>query len=586
MILVTVGTEQYPFNALLDWVGALMQAGFIAPEEEVVVQYGACTRFPDRVKIYQRLPESEFKALVAQARLVIAHCGEGTALLLKTFNVPYVLVPRTQRWGEHVDNHQLEMAAALEKQGVAIARSPADLIHFLATPTTAPPPLESDSQLCRALTQLCPPTASRRMMLVCSSGGHFKAMQELRAFWSAFAERTWVTFRTRATESELTVEGDWVHWAFHPTNRNLPNLVRNLVLAVGVLRQERPDVVVSTGAGVAVPFLLLAKLLYGSTVVFVESKTRLQKLSLSALLLRICGALDHLIVQAPALAALYPEAVLVDSSGSAAATETLPAQFSSPASIKGKPDFIGLHDSLLVSAPTLEGRFNGAALLEQVHSACALLSPPTLLSPQVLPAQIVVVDMQAVQSIDSAGLDALMRLWRQVKTGNGQLVLWSVPPRVMAVLMRARFDRLLRIDPATAAVRQASSPPAVPTGATTVVPQSSWRRAVDIGVALAGLGVTTVALLPIAIAIKLESPGPIFTREMCCGYMGQQFSTWKFRTSRVPDTTTSPSAAATQLTQVGKVLHYLRLDKLPLFWNVLVGEMRLTGGYAPRSSGL
>jgi UDP-N-acetylglucosamine transferase subunit ALG13 len=294
MILVTVGTEQYPFNALLDWVGALMQAGFIAPEEEVIVQYGACTRLPDRVKVYQRLPETEFKALVAEARLVIAHCGEGTALLLKTFNVPYILVPRTQRLGEHVDDHQLEMAAALEQQGVAIARSPADLIHFLATPTTAPPPRQSDTQLCTVLTQRCPAATHQRMMLVCSSGGHFKAMQELRAFWQAFPARTWVTFRTRATESELGVEGDRVHWAFHPTNRNLPNLVRNLILAVGVLRQERPDIVVSTGAGVAVPFLLLAKLLYGSTVVFVESKTRLEKLSLSALLLRICGVLDSL----------------------------------------------------------------------------------------------------------------------------------------------------------------------------------------------------------------------------------------------------------------------------------------------------
>jgi lipopolysaccharide/colanic/teichoic acid biosynthesis glycosyltransferase len=156
----------------------------------------------------------------------------------------------------------------------------------------------------------------------------------------------------------------------------------------------------------------------------------------------------------------------------------------------------------------------------------------------------------------------------------------------MTVLMRARFDRLLRIDPATASVRQARSQAVAPTGTPTVLPQSPWRRAVDIGVALAGLGVTTLALLPIAIAIKLESPGPIFTREICCGYMGQQFSTWRFRTSRVPTAPTPSPQASPPVTPVGKVLRYLRLDKLPLFWNVLVGEMRLTGGYATRSSGL
>lgn len=93
MILVTVGTEQYPFNALLDWVALLMKEGMIT--EEVIIQYGSSTRLPDDVKISRVIPEVQFKKTVKQASAVIAHCGEGTALLLEDFDKPYILVPRT-----------------------------------------------------------------------------------------------------------------------------------------------------------------------------------------------------------------------------------------------------------------------------------------------------------------------------------------------------------------------------------------------------------------------------------------------------------------------------------------------------------
>jgi anti-anti-sigma factor len=574
MILVTVGTEQYPFNALLDWIGALMHAGFIAPEEDVVVQYGAATRLPDRIKIYQRLPESEFKTLVSQARLVIAHCGEGTALLLKTFDVPYVLVPRTGRLGEHVDDHQLEMAAALEKQGVAIARSPADLVRFLDSPTVAAPHYEFDDRLCAALSQRCPDRATQRMMLVCSAGGHFKAMQSLRGFWETCADRTWVTFQTRATATDLSLQGDRVHWAYHPTNRNLPNLVRNLVLAVGVLRQERPEVIVSTGAGVAVPFLLLAKLLLGSTVIFVESKTRLQKLSLSARILRACGVLDHLIIQSAALSADYPEAIVVDST--AIADPAQPTELTSVRPNVEHNPIWRLHDTVLVLAPDLEGKLDAVTLMERAESAYSFTSEPQF--PRTL-----VVDMQAIQTIDSIGMDALLQVWRKVKAAQGQLVVWSVQPKVQAVLHRARFERLFHFDSATGSLRQ---PVAIPTKSPVITPQTPWRRAVDIAAAIVGLVSTTVLLLPLAIAIKLESAGPIFTRELRSGYMGQQFSAWKFRTTALPAPATADLDIVPQVTQVGKVLRYLRLNKLPLFWNVLVGDMRLLGGYAPHSPSL
>lgn len=144
-----------------------------------------------------------------------------------------------------------------------------------------------------------------KVLLVCSAGGHFKAIYQLRSFWEV-CDRRWVTFRTPVTEASL--EGEQVDWAWSPTNRNIPNLLRNLVLAWKVLRRDRPDVVISTGAGVAVPFLFLAKLM-GSQTVFVESITRVSDLSLSAKL--ALPFVSVLYVHWSQLQLRYPQAELI-----------------------------------------------------------------------------------------------------------------------------------------------------------------------------------------------------------------------------------------------------------------------------------
>jgi len=145
-----------------------------------------------------------------------------------------------------------------------------------------------------------------KLLLVSSTGGHFNALCQLAPFWSQY-DRTWVTFKSATTESFLATES--VRWAFGPTNRNIPNLLRNLKLAVSVIFGDRPDMVVSTGAGVAVPFIFLAKLL-GIHTVFIESFTRVDDLSLSAKL--VLPFIDKLYVQWEQLQARYPQAELIN----------------------------------------------------------------------------------------------------------------------------------------------------------------------------------------------------------------------------------------------------------------------------------
>jgi len=115
------------------------------------------------------------------------------------------------------------------------------------------------------------------VMLVCSSGGHLQQMLALRPAWGLYSH-VWVTFDKSDARSLLKDER--VVYAYSPTNRNLKNLVRNLALAWRLLREVRPRVLLTTGAGVGVPFAWLGRL-RGVKIVYVESFTRIEGPSLT-----------------------------------------------------------------------------------------------------------------------------------------------------------------------------------------------------------------------------------------------------------------------------------------------------------------
>lgn len=102
-------------------------------------------------------------------------------------------------------------------------------------------------------------------------------MLALEPAWRGM-ERSWVTLR--GADSAYLLADERVTLGHGPTNRSLVNLVRNLGLAWRLLRRARPDAILSTGAGLAVPFFLVGKLL-GIRSVYVESVTRTETISLS-----------------------------------------------------------------------------------------------------------------------------------------------------------------------------------------------------------------------------------------------------------------------------------------------------------------
>lgn len=632
MILVTVGTEQYPFNALMDWICLLMKEGII--NEEVTIQYGASTRLPDNVNVSKVMPEIQFKKSIEQASAVIAHCGEGTALLLEEFDKPYILVPRTAQFNEHVDDHQIEMADELENQGILIARSPADLVKFLKLITIPrnSPSFGEDSLLCEYLSDRYPSQDYRNIMLVCSSGGHFKAMQGLSEYWQQFEQRDWITFKTGTTQSEL--KGEKAYWANSPTNRNLPNLIRNLLLAISVFSKKRPALTISTGAGVAVPFLVAAKYLCRSQVVFIESKTRIRDLSLSARLLRSLKALDLLVVRSEAIANRYPESVYIPTGNDQ----------SSLKSGLSNVQITSFQDTALISTPKKIFNSEARRFKEDFRELCQ----------EDESFRKIIIDMSNTEFIDSSGVGALiscLKILRQTDIQSGkveatELVLWSVNPQVISILKMTNLDHIFYIEPSTRTNRLSSrkiqslekkqfhrltqffyrlyhlliSIPILCTIAYVMyflyptikidprIPvhpsvRSFPKRIMDILGSLIGLSITAILFIPLAIAIKLESPGSVLFKQKRAGLMSKPFSIWKFRTmvknaeilkstvtNQIADSANCKDADSgkffknsndPRVTKVGRILRKTSLDELPQFFNVLVGDMSLVGTRPP-----
>ena len=106
------------------------------------------------------------------------------------------------------------------------------------------------------------------------------------------------------------------------------------------------------------------------------------------------------------------------------------------------------------------------------------------------------------------------------------------------------------------------------------------KRAMDIGLAFAGLVISLPFMGLVACAIKLEGKGPILFRQERVGERGRIFVLKKFRSMTVDAERNGPVWAAERdprVTRVGRWLRRTRLDELPQFWNVLSGDMSFVG---------
>ena len=205
---------------------------------------------------------------------------------------------------------------------------------------------------------------------------------------------------------------------------------------------------------------------------------------------------------------------------------------------------------------------------------------------QHIPDAQILLDFSKTKFIDSSGIGALIANLKSAQANNIELVLESVQPPVMATLAMTGLTDVLKISSSAKWSRQ-KSPETHPSV------KSAIKRAIDVVGAIVGLTITGLAFLPIALAIKLNSEGPILFHQTRCGWMGRKFRIWKFRSmyanaeSMKKQVKNQASGAFfkndndPRVTSIGSFLRRTSLDELPQFWNVLKGDMSLVGTRPP-----
>lgn len=115
MIFVTVGTHEQPFNRLIEEVDRLKGEGII--EDEVIIQRGYSTYVPKYCKYYDLISYEEMDKYIHDANIVITHGGPASFLAVISIGKNPIVVPRQEKFHEHINNHQLEFVNKLVNRG-------------------------------------------------------------------------------------------------------------------------------------------------------------------------------------------------------------------------------------------------------------------------------------------------------------------------------------------------------------------------------------------------------------------------------------------------------------------------------------
>ncbi len=118
MILVLLGTQDNSFHRLLEKIQELIDKKVI--KEKVIVQAGR-TKFESKdMEIFSLVPQDKLKELMEEADLVITHGGVGSIVMALKMEKKTIAVPRLSEFGEHVNDHQIQIVDSFNKQGFLI----------------------------------------------------------------------------------------------------------------------------------------------------------------------------------------------------------------------------------------------------------------------------------------------------------------------------------------------------------------------------------------------------------------------------------------------------------------------------------
>ena len=114
MVLITVGTQKQEFNRMFE----LVRKSKELKKEELIVQrgYTKCNN-SKRIKAFDFIPLEQMEEYISKADIIISHGGVGTIFSAIKRGKKVVAIPRLEKYGEHINDHQIEICEELEKEG-------------------------------------------------------------------------------------------------------------------------------------------------------------------------------------------------------------------------------------------------------------------------------------------------------------------------------------------------------------------------------------------------------------------------------------------------------------------------------------
>ena len=301
MIFVILGTQRIPFVRLLKSVDSLIESQIIY--DEVIAQSGHTEYDARNFRCVPFLSEEEFQDYIDKASVIITHSGSGSIFSALKKKKKVIAVARLKENGEMQDNHQTELVYKLSKEGMILDGSDSLEAAWNKLKTFEP---VFDTVKCEIPNIIKPIFEGRNnVMLVCNKGGHYSELMSLKSCWNGIAAPWMVTDKHDAC---LDFGNNFLEFeAFNYSRKRYRAFIGNVCYALRLCRELRPDYVISTGAGIAVPLFIVAKL-FGAKLVFIESRARVYSKSRAGrLLYPLC---DVFLVQWPEMLEVYGKKAL------------------------------------------------------------------------------------------------------------------------------------------------------------------------------------------------------------------------------------------------------------------------------------
>ena len=127
MIFITLGSQKFQFNRLLIEIDKLIKEGKIS--EEVFAQIGYSNYKPQNYKYKEFLDREEFSKFMKSSRMVITHGGTGAIIGAVKQGKKVIAVPRLAKYGEHVDDHQIEITSQFKEMNLIESVEDVELLN-------------------------------------------------------------------------------------------------------------------------------------------------------------------------------------------------------------------------------------------------------------------------------------------------------------------------------------------------------------------------------------------------------------------------------------------------------------------------